>query len=252
MHPKSIISGQAVYSLLLISFVALAILPVPASAQQATPPPGEYVTDGGGGNLTVKNQKSGTAAFSIMVLGANGHTCTLDGEIKQGRAELAESPKDKPCMITFRQRGHDIDVVAVTPEDCRGYCGMRAWFEGLYLTPPKGCDSASLRKTRVAFKRLYDKKSYEQAKAALAPVIASCEKTLYWTEAGRIRNDLAITEYKLGNMAACRQILAPLSADAEKTDEELRDNYPPTDADNYLPVIKATRTNLRLCEAVKK
>ncbi len=251
MPIKSMKPVQVRLSLVFIAFFLFMAFPLVVSAQ-ASPPAGEYITENGWGNLIVKSPKSGAATFSIMALGANGHTCTLDGEIKNGQARLAESDKDKPCMVTFRQKVYDIEVSASPFEECRSYCGARAGFEGLYLKPARGCDSSAIKKTRAAFKRLYDNKAYEQAKAELTSIIPGCEKTLYWTEAGRIRNDLAITEYKLGNMAACQQILAPLAADAAKTDEDLRDNYPPTDAENYLPVIKATRTNLRLCGAMKK
>ncbi len=47
--------------------------------------------------------------------------------------------------------------------------------------------------------------------------------------------------------AACRATLAPLAADAARSDEAIRNDYPPSDADAYLSVLKATRTNLKLC-----
>jgi len=86
----------------------------------------------------------------------------------------------------------------------------------------------------------------------LKPIIDGCAKTLDWFGDGWIRNDLAITEYKLGNAAACQQILKPLADEAAMTDEDLRDNYPPANADSHFHLIKATRANLKLCGGVKK
>jgi hypothetical protein len=253
MPKNSIKMVQLPFGTLLYAFLLIMAVPLTASSQQTNPPPGEYITENGWGNLIIKSGTAGTAIFSIMSIGANAHTCTLDGEIRNGRAELEADQKDgKPCTVTFRQKGNDIEVAAATFEECRAYCGARAGFDGLYMKPVKGCDSISIKKSRAAFKRLYDKKVYAEAKAELKPVLDGCKKTLYWIEDGRIRNDLAITEYKLGNTAACRQILEPLADDAAKTDEDLRGNYPPADAESYMPVIKATRTNLRLCGAAEK
>jgi hypothetical protein len=41
--------------------------------------------------------------------------------------------------------------------------------------------------------------------------------------------------------------LAPLQEDAAMSDDEIRDNYPPSDADAWLPIVKAARFNLGLC-----
>ncbi len=73
---------------------------------------------------------------------------------------------------------------------------------------------------------------------------------LSWLEKPSIRNDLAVTLYHLHDRAACLSVLEPLAEDASKTDAAIRENYPPTDADDYLPLIKAARTNLKLCKAL--
>jgi hypothetical protein len=33
---------------------------------------------------------------------------------------------------------------------------------------------------------------------------------------------------------------------AAKTEKELKEEHPPTDADNYIPIVEAARTNLKL------
>jgi hypothetical protein len=71
-----------------------------------------------------------------------------------------------------------------------------------------------------------------------------------WLETASIRNDLAVTQYHLHDRAACLSTLDPLAADAAKSDAAIRENFPPTDADDYLPLVKAARTNLKLCNAL--
>ena len=42
---------------------------------------------------------------------------------------------------------------------------------------------------------------------------------------------------------------ASLAADAARKDAQIREDYAPTDAEIYLPVVRAARTNLKLCAA---
>lgn len=245
-------STQAPFTPLFIALLLLVAMPLNVFSQQKTPPPGEYITEKGLGHLTIKSSKTGIAGFAIMTADANGRVCDLDGEIINWRAELESSKQGKPCIVTFKQRGNDIDVDSGTYNECREYCGAGAGFEGLYLKPDKGCDAPAIKKTRAAFKRLYDKKAYAEARAVLKPIVDGCAKTLDWFEDGWIRNDLAITEYKLGNTSACQQILKPLADEAAMKDEDLADNYPPANADSHIHLIKATRVNLKLCGGVKK
>jgi hypothetical protein len=56
----------------------------------------------------------------------------------------------------------------------------------------------------------------------------------------------------LRDFEGCKKTLGFLSEDMAKTDEQLRGDYPPSDADGYIPVVKAARTNLKLCEKGKK
>jgi hypothetical protein len=252
MPLKSMRPAQASFCQLIIALLLVMAIPLTVFSQQKTPPSGEYITEKGLGHLTIKRSNAGTTGFTIMAMDANGRVCDLDGEIRKGRAELESSKQGKPCIVTFTQKGNDIDVDSGTYNECRDYCGAGAGFEGLYLKPARGCDPPAMKKSRAAFKRLYDKKAYAEAKALLKPIIDGCAKTLDWFEDGWIRNDLAITEYKLGNLAACQQILKPLADEASKTDEDLADNYPPADGDSHIHLIKATRANLKLCGEVKK
>jgi hypothetical protein len=212
---------------------------------------GQYVTEKGWGNLTVSRDK-GALKFSIEAMGGNAHSCSLDGEIRDGRAVLEAIDKDKPCVVTFKTTADGIQVDSQDAQICRYYCGMRASFEGHYLKPAAGCAPAGLNRTRAGFKRLYGARDYAAARAALEPVLANCARTLDWLEDGWIRNDLALAQYRMGDAAACRSTLQPLAKAAAESDDDVRGSLPPTDADNWLPIVKAARTNLKLCAASSK
>lgn len=209
--------------------------------------PGHYLTERGWGHLDISPKGKGFA-FKIDTVGANGHSCSLDGDIVGGRATLHDGPPNEPdCVVTFSANGKDIDVKAANGEACRAYCGMRAQFEGVYRVPAPGCDDKSRKQARREFKQLYDHKSYVQAAALLDPMLAHCQATLDPAESDWLRNDLALTRYKLGDPAGCRTLLAPLKEEAALTDEAIREGYPPVDAETRLSIARATRTNLKLC-----
>lgn len=208
---------------------------------------GEYLTEGGWGYLKISEDKKASVNFSIEAMGGNGHSCSLAGVIHNGKSTPDEQEGNpETCEVNFISNENGI---AVTPntDACRMFCGMRAQFEGIYLNVAQNCVPSVLDKTRKKFKQLYDKKAYSEAYALLQPTFQQCEKTLYWLEQKWLRNDLALTAYKLGNTANCQQWLQPLLEESQKTDEVLKEDYPPTDYDNIMPVIKATRTNAKLC-----
>jgi hypothetical protein len=216
----------------------------PAGAD--APAPGEYVTERGWGTLQVSSPAGGSTTFTIISVGSNMHSCELGGEIVGGRASL-EAEDGKRCVVDFAPKSDGIEVTS--NDACRYYCGARAAFEGLYLKAPDGCTGRAQAETRKGFKRLYDKKNYRDARATLEPLLARCGRILGWLDAGWIRNDLALTQHKLGDDSGCRRTLEPLAADATKSDDDIASEYPPSDADAYLPIVKATRTNLELCTA---
>jgi hypothetical protein len=212
---------------------------------------GRYIREGGGGSLIIKQKKDGALSFVIETVGANGHTCGLEGNILSGRATLESFEAGKPCIVNFLPKGGGVNVT-VNDSECQYYCGVRATFAGMYLVPVQGCDPLEIRKTRNEFKKLYDKKTYDQARTKLEKILRDCVNTLDWLETGWIRNDLAITQYKLNDLKGCQRTLQPLAADAARTDEDVRNDYPPSDADMYLPVVRAARTNLKLCTSGTK
>ena len=59
---------------------------------------------------------------------------------------------------------------------------------------------------------------------------------------------LALTQYHLGRLADCRKTLAPLAEDAARSDDDLQRDLFPNDFAETLPIVRATRHNLKLCE----
>lgn len=225
----------------LVPTFALALGAALASAQPATPPAGDYIYEGGGGSLRVKPN----GHFDISTVGANAHTCALDGNIVRGKSKI----DDTACVVSFTLKGGNVEVGTNGSDDCRQSCGMRASFEGTYIKPAPACADKAVAATRRNFKRQYDARDYAAAQATLAPVLGDCGKTIDWITQGWIRNDLALAQLRGGDRAACLKTLAPLADDAAKTDDGIKESYPPADAEIFLPVVRATRTNLRLCRA---
>jgi hypothetical protein len=207
---------------------------------------GEYITEGGWGRLSIKPAKGAKLRFAIDAVGANGHTCDLSGEIRNSRAVLEGEDKAKPCVVEFYAAKNGVNV---SSDECRYYCGVRAGFDALYLKPAAGCEGAARDKAEKSFKKLYGHKNYPEAKTTLEPLLKNCLKTLHSAELGSIRNDLAITMYKLGDFAGCLGVLEPYVADAKLSDEKLREDLPPADGDMLVDVVRAARTNLKLCRA---
>jgi hypothetical protein len=210
-----------------------------AAAQTATPPAGDYIYERGSGSLRVKPD----GHFDITTIGANAHTCALDGTIVRGKAKL----DDSACVVNFAVNADKVQVTTNGADQCRDNCGARAGFEGTYTRPIPACTDKAVANSRKTFKRQYDAKDYAAAQTILAPVLSDCDKTLDWITKAWLRNDLALTQFKLNDRAACLKTLQPLAEDADRTDDGIKDNYPPADAEIFLPVVRATRTNLKLC-----
>lgn len=129
---------------LLLVFFMLSGMAVDAFPQKI--PSGKYQSHGHG-FLTIESPDSrGAQAFSIESNGANGHVCSVDGEIQKNVAiVLVDASKPKTsCEITFKltkDRAIEVD----TPqggEHCRAFCGSRAGFTDVYRVPTKGCDTS--------------------------------------------------------------------------------------------------------------
>ncbi len=160
---------------------------------------------------------------------------------------MAGIVEGRPCLVSFHVTDKGIEVGAET-EGCRDFCGVRADFSGHYLIPAKGCALAEVDATRRKFKELYDQKAFLQARTTLEPLLSRCIATLNYLDSAWIRNDLAITQYRLKDFKACMSILEPLSATAVTYDGVEVENVAPENQ-GFVPVMKATLVNLKLCGA---
>ena len=212
--------------------------------------PGEFVREFGRGELVITRENKRGLHFILYASGKNAHTCGLEGEIREDVAALNEPGSSAPCKVRFRIIPVGIRVsVEENPETCRQLCGIGEGFDGDYEKPALGCTPTALRATRTAFKRAYDVKAYTKARLLLEPVLTRCARTLSAIQWGQSLNDVAIAQYRSGDLKACRRTLMGFGPDLEDTEEEVHRNLLPSDAENWWPVVSAARTNMKLCRA---
>ena len=233
-----------------VTSVLLTGLCTAAALAQSPPNPGQYATKGGWGNLYIEGRE-GVMHFKLETDNLNSG-CTMEGQVQgsTGTAKLDEAV----CKLSLQQRGQDIEVKSMT-ESCRDACGQNGSFEDTYTRLPSVCEDARLAAARNTFQRQYDQKKYDAARKTLAPVVQQClspngqNGKVSFEEEGRIRNDYALVLYKLGDRSACQTVLAPYANDAKQSDEKLsaENSWAPAFERAYLPILKAARTNLRLC-----
>lgn len=222
--------------------LALALASATFAAELA---PGTYLTEGGWGDLSLRQGADGGLEFELSALGSNGHMCGLEGRIEDGQARLP-TDEGQACRIGFSPGAAGI-AVAAHPDDfeqCRWFCGARAGFEGDYLVVPEGCLPAQVQATRGRFKKLYDARQYAPAAALLDGLLPQCGRLLLDIDVGWIESDLAITRLKLGDRAGCRAALEGHAHLGALSEDEIAENYPPIEAELYGRLAKAVRTNL--------
>ncbi|MDX2220752.1 MAG: hypothetical protein SF172_17160 [Burkholderiales bacterium] len=230
-----------------LGVVTLLCVPLIAAAIE----PGEYITEKSWGTLVVKRDKAGKLLFNIESVGDNGHSCSLEGEIKQGKATLEGDEPKEPCVVTFTQGRSGIKVDRNEGMACQFYCGVRASFDGVYMKAPAACRIDAVEKTRAAARKAYDGKNYDAARNLLGTTLKDCKTFLGTFTEAWLRNDLAVTLHKLKDLPGCREALKPLAEDAAQKDAKIREDYAPLEADIYVRILKATRVNLKLCAAAK-
>ncbi len=220
----------------------------PPAAAATMPAPGHYATEHGWGQLTIEPDTQGTSGFSLETLNADA-SCSFSGKLRGTQAAVYDGDQPGTCTLEIAKTGAGAAIRAATGSEhaCREYCGGNGSFEGDYLPLAAACEPTAVQRTRKAFQSLYDRKDYAKAEATLAPLYRSCLATSSFSDEGAIRNDYAITRHRLGDDAGCLQTLAPYRDDANRSDEAIADGMSPAIVDDYLGVIRAARTNLKLC-----
>jgi hypothetical protein len=216
---------------------------------------GEYLGEAGSGIVQIGHSAAGRAPFTIDTRGANGHVCSLQGTLVDGRIELVQAVPDDPCRVDLFAQGDRVTVKVMTQtfSACRVFCGLRAGFEGDYRRPEPPCRGDRRRETQAAFLVAFHRRRYRAAQARLEPLLRTCEHWMDQRESGRVREDLAVTAYRLGDRAACRAILAPLTPDADADDAALvaRYNGLPVEVEVARRFAGQTRGVLRLCRTAR-
>lgn len=234
---------------LIVSFVPFVAFIAHAQAQ-AQVAPGEYVFERGRGTLRITPGSGDTLKFRINTVGGNFHICEVEGVIRNNEARMEESAHEKlPCIITFAAQKNGIAVGSKHEYACSTYCGVRAHFDGFYTLPQPSCAPSQVRRARDQFKATYDRKQYAEALGLLKPVLEKCGALLHDYDEGWVRNDLAITYYRLGHTTVCRDTLLRWVDLARQSDAAIKDGYPPSDAEEMLRLARATRANMKLCGA---
>lgn len=209
--------------------------------------PGTYVTEGGWGSMTIKQEVGEPALkFSISTVGANAHTCEVEGEI-QGNQSISEPVPERKCLIRFMPSRGKVSVIVPDEfnEACHDYCGMRAWFPGDYYPEVPYC--RKVEDLRKKFKRYYQSGKYEQARMVLIDLLSHCERFLDWQTQAGIRNDLAITEFHLHDTNACLKALAPIKRVFIDDPADTGLVFTPVDEEWGCAMTKGTRFNWRKC-----
>ncbi len=244
-----------VYRFFLVCFcILLGLLPTAIQAEANDISVGEYIPDGRRGILIISKSKNQPLHFKIQAI-ASDNFCELEGDIQNHQSVIDKNNNESGCVLEFSAKGKKIEVsTEKTFEECSEPCGAHTAFQGLYSKLPTGCTSKEFSAKYKQFNHLYAIKAYDKAEAILKPLLKRCAKTLDWLAIGRISNDLAVTQYHLGQYKNCQQTLAPIRASMypngetlPDTEEKLRETLLPKDFDVYLPIAKATWHNWKLC-----
>lgn len=209
---------------------------------------GDYVFGAGFGSLSIASPAKAGAApkVAIDVLGANCHLCAMTGTLKGNRIIADEASDKLRCSLTIKAKGKTLSVSSDN-EACREFCGARASMDGEYTMPPASCTPAAQAQRRKDYMTLYTAKKHADAAVAIEGLLAECRPFMHFSELGRTQNDLALSYHHAGQSAKCLSTLDQVDLGDAKNDEDIRNRWPPCEADMMLKVAKSTWFNQKLC-----
>jgi hypothetical protein len=228
-------------SLTIVCAAALTAAVMPVDAQQLAP--GNYVSEGGWGEMKV----DAAGKFKIQSMGANGHTCEVEGTLSGRKGRATQQAGEAVCEIAVvPKRDHwSVEIPTAYHEACRAHCGMRAVFDGKYLREVPRCRGEVVKKDRATFDRQYKAGEFQAAAATLEAVFAECGKFLYWTTELDLRNDMAIAHHRAKDDAACLRALQPVARHYVSDPPGV--TFTPIDAEWGEKAVRKTRFNWKAC-----
>lgn len=215
---------------------------------------GTYIRVGDSGTLTIEKSDPNKQVFSIDSIGSNCHTCEVMGSVTKnvGKADVATTDSNEPvCLVSFSQQGDAITVDTITPEPCQNYCGARASFHGLYKKSSGSCFAEVRKKRYETANGQYKAKEFAKSEITLKNLVTECADFMSRIESDRVKNDLALSQLRQGELKACLATLDTTIAAKYKNEEHLKSQMPPCDFDNYVLVARSTWFNQALCKKKK-
>lgn len=236
-------------SLLVIFPLITLLITSSAFAGSTSLAPGEYLAEHGRGTLLVTARKKGQY-FKINAYGANGHSCFAEGIAENNINVQKVDVLAESCTITFAPKADLVDV-STSEDGCQGFCGARASLAQEYFKTDEACLSKNKSQSLKLFKAYYSKKTYDLAEKTLRTVLDSCKKYMSIFEQLDVINDLAVTYKNLNKKDECLSLIKPFDETADMSETDIKEGYPPGDADNLLPIAKKLKFNRELCRSLK-
>ncbi len=233
---------SALLTIYLITSLSFAL----PTAQSAPIEAGEYLAKSGAGALLITARKKGHY-YKINAYGGNGHSCFVEGSVENNSSLQKGDAGDEDCLITFNVTADMIDISHNQKSSCSNFCGARANFTQPYYKTNELCRSKTKNKNLKLFKTYYTKKTYELAEKTLRKVYDACESYLSIFEKMDMVNDLAVTYKNLKKKDACLELVKPFNEIADMNESDIKNGYPPGDAENILPIAKKLKFNRELC-----
>ncbi|CAM2154711.1 Secreted protein [Pararobbsia alpina] len=219
-----------------------------AIAAIAAPLDGEYVYTPAGhasGTLSISGGK-----FTISTVGSNCHSCDVQGKLDGNHGIAGDA--DQTCRITFSDDHGTLKLDSGNSDACRSFCGARAMFDGQYQKAPQACSDHSRSSRLKQARGQYGAKNFTAAATSYQSLLDQCSTFMDWIEADRVRSELALTQYHMGDNAQCLSTLAPTRAIENQSnggdDSDGTFGLPPCDAENYQSTGKAILHNAALCK----
>lgn len=203
---------------------------------------GQYSTKGGEFSLQIT-----PGAFEISGVGEDGASCTIDGTRKGATGRASDGAKT--CVVKFTARADGVEVKAQTPGICARFCGTQATIEGHYLKPPAGCTEKERDRTGKAVEAATKARDDGRVEALLSKQLEVCAGFLPWLEGVAARTALGAAQLRQGRKADCLKSLAPLTEDADASEEKLGEKYSDFDLYRYKDALKDLRETLKQCRA---